>query len=311
MWMPLSIQPPKSPSFSCLSVCILHFPASKGLQFCAVWCPDCQPWCHCRELSDRWRKPQTLGEKPSLSLCSGSPSSASHINTGITHMGIRSALLGWFMYWKLWKCLCSLLNQTLIYLNYTSAWHYGSRVKILKSPYWLWWPQDFMQYSAALTHAYIHPPNKFIMTECCYQGVDRYGCTLWITGMWEAKDHVTPQPPPPPCSQPWAHWAAQSTRNWAQALLYVLIQDTVSLTAPSPDKAEQSALWGELKTGEKINKEKLHIFLRFFQYVSSKMCWLSNLPPVSELWGLMKLTFLPLQCYVRLKTFSTYNRYVW
>lgn len=130
--MPLSIQPPKPLSFSCLSVCILHFPASKGLQFCALWCPDCQPWCHCWKLSNRWRKPPILGEKPSLSLCSHSPSSASHINTGITHMGILSALLGWFVHWKLWKCSCTLLNRALIHLNYMSPQHYGSRVKKTK-----------------------------------------------------------------------------------------------------------------------------------------------------------------------------------
>ena len=103
--------------------------ASNRLQFCAVWCPDWRPWCHCWELSGRWRQPQTVGEKPSLSLCSRSPSSASHINTGITRMSILSALLGWSVHWKLCKCLCSLLIQALIQLNYTSAQHYGWRVK--------------------------------------------------------------------------------------------------------------------------------------------------------------------------------------
>lgn len=38
---------------------------------------------------------------------------------------------------------------------------------------------------------------------------------LWSYRMWEAKDHVSTQPPPPSCFQFWAHWAAQSSRNWA------------------------------------------------------------------------------------------------
>lgn len=70
-------------------------------------------------------KPQTLGEKPSLSLCPCSPSSASHINTDITPMAILSALLGGLLHCKLWKCVCSLLNSP----DYLSTPHYGSRWK--------------------------------------------------------------------------------------------------------------------------------------------------------------------------------------
>lgn len=75
----LGSQHPEPPYSSQLSACFLQFPASKGLQFCAVWFPDCQFWCCCCwGLSDRRRQPQTLGEKPSPSLCSHSPRSASH-----------------------------------------------------------------------------------------------------------------------------------------------------------------------------------------------------------------------------------------
>lgn len=60
-------------------------------------------------------KPQTLGGKPSLSLCPCSPSSASHIRADITPMAALSALLGWLLHCKLWKCLSSLLNQAPIH----------------------------------------------------------------------------------------------------------------------------------------------------------------------------------------------------
>lgn len=148
--------------------------------------------------------------------------------------------------------------------------------KNLKSPYWFWQLRDFTQCYAALT---IPPPPKKNPKNLSWQngvflqwiamGAPFESPTaIWGCGMRESKDHVAPQPPPPSCSQPWAHWAAQSSRNWAQALPYVLIQDAVSLTAPFPEKAEQSAFWRGLKRGGKINKEKLHICLRFFQYVS-------------------------------------------
>lgn len=90
--------------------------------------------------------------------------------------------------------------------------------------------------------------------------------------------------------------------SWFKALFHPL----------SPFQWKQSKVHpeGGLKREGKTNKENLCICVSFSQCVSSQMCWSSSLPPVSELRGLMKLTFLPLQCYVTLKTFSTSNRYV-
>lgn len=60
-------------------------------------------------------KPQTLGEKPSVSLCPCSSCTARHITADISPMAILSALLEWLLHCKLWKCLCSLLNQAPIH----------------------------------------------------------------------------------------------------------------------------------------------------------------------------------------------------
>lgn len=105
-------------------------------------------------------KPQTLGEKPSLSLCPWSPSSASHITTDITPMAILSALLGWLLCCKLWKCLRSLLNQAPIYQILCQPHVIDQDGKNLESPYWLWWPWDLTQYSAALTPPEVYHDRK-------------------------------------------------------------------------------------------------------------------------------------------------------
>lgn len=132
----LDSQHPEPPYSSQLSACFLQFPVSKGLQFCGVWFPDCQSWCCCWGPSDIQTQPQTLGEKPSPSLCSHDLRSTSHINTGIILIGILSALLVWFVLWKLGKCLCTLLSQALLHLGNLSAQYYGPRVG--EAPYGLW-----------------------------------------------------------------------------------------------------------------------------------------------------------------------------
>lgn len=90
--------------------------------------------------------------------------------------GILSALLGWFVHWELWKCLCSLLSQAIIHLNYTSAQHHGPAVKKTWS--------HLIDFDGPRTSRSIllpWPPHKFVMGEWCCLEVGSYGCTLQIT----------------------------------------------------------------------------------------------------------------------------------